>query len=273
MDNVPVQVIVAAFKDETTAEKVALQLKDAKKQGLIEIEDSIVLTRDMNNKLKIKDEAHMGAGKSALTGGVIGAALSVLAGPVGWMAAGGAAIGALAGKMSQGGVSTDRIKQIGASLKPGTSAIIAVVDHTWVLQAQQMMEQQQADYVMETVSADISKQLSEGKDVVYSALATSSGMAVSRAAGNETEGEYGSITTTDDSTYVEGAHYTPQQVDAAAALITDQGAVGIVASAVPDTASGTGSSAGADAGSGSADSTASGTEDAKPSDGGSTTTQ
>jgi uncharacterized membrane protein len=229
MSDVPVEVIVAAFQDPNGASAALEQLKQAKNQGLIKIEDAAVLVKDADGKLRIKETADMGGGKGAVIGGVVGGVIGLLAGPIGWAALGGAVIGGLAAKLRDGGFSDARLKQIGDSLKPNTSAIIAVIDHVWVAEVERQMQQAGADTVTASLSADIAKQLEAGKDVAYSAVATSEGMAVSRAAAGGDEAEVSTVVTTDSGTYAESIQKKGDDVTAVAAVVTDEGAAAVVA--------------------------------------------
>jgi uncharacterized membrane protein len=229
MSDVPVEIIVAAFQDPNGASAALAELKQAKKQGLIKIEDAAVLVKDADGKLRIKETADMGGGKGAVIGGVVGGVIGLLAGPVGWVALGGAVIGGLVAKMHDGGFSDARLKQIGESLKPGSSAIIAVIDHTWVAEVERQMQKAGADTVTASLSADIAKQLAAGKDVAYSAVSTSEGTAVSRAAAGGDEAEVSTVVTTDQGTYAESVQKKGDDVTAVAAVITDQGAAAVVA--------------------------------------------
>ena len=75
MSDVPVEVVVAAFQDEKSADAALKELKDLKKQKLIKIENAAVLRKDEKGKLHIKETADMGGGKGAALGGVAGAAV------------------------------------------------------------------------------------------------------------------------------------------------------------------------------------------------------
>jgi uncharacterized membrane protein len=229
MSDVPVEIIVAAFQDPNGASAALEELKQAKKQGLIKIEDAAVLVKDADGKLRIKETADMGGGKGAVIGGVLGGVVGLLAGPIGWAALGGAVIGGLVAKSHDGGFSDARLKQIGDSLKPNTSAIIAVIDHTWVAEVERQMQKAGADTVTASLSADIAKQLAAGKDVAYSAVSTSEGTAVSRAAAGGDEAEVSTVVTTDQGTYAESVQKKGDDVTAVAAVITDQGAAAVVA--------------------------------------------
>ena len=57
MADVPVQLIVAAFQDENGAEAALAELKEAKKEKLVNIKDAAVLRKDAKGELHIKETA------------------------------------------------------------------------------------------------------------------------------------------------------------------------------------------------------------------------
>jgi uncharacterized membrane protein len=231
MSDVPVQVVVAAFKDENSASEALKALKQARNQGLIKIVDAAVLRKDADGKLHIKETADMGGGKGAVIGGVLGGVVGVLAGPIGWAALGGAVIGGLAAKMHDGGFKDERLKKLGEGLGPGNSAIVAIVELTWVKQVEKAMADAGAQAVTEELSADIAKQLAAGGEVAYTALATEDGMATSRIATSDTKVEVTNTVSTAEGTYIEGAVATKDEVVAGAAMITSEGVTGVVVEA------------------------------------------
>src|SRR5512139_2884791 len=146
MSDVPVQLIVAAFKDEKTAKEALKVLKQAQKEKLIKIDNAAVLRKDEKGKLHIQETADMGGGKGAALGGVAGAAIGILAGPALLVpVAVGALVGGLTAKLRDSGFSDARLQQVGEGLKPGSSAIIAVVEHTWVDDVKKALAQEEAD--------------------------------------------------------------------------------------------------------------------------------
>jgi uncharacterized membrane protein len=157
--DVPVDVVVAAFPTEQGASDALHELEAARKDGLINIRDAAVLSRDYMNEVHIKETADKGFGKGAVMGGVAGAVVGVIAGPIGWATLGGAAIGGLAAKLRDGGFPDNRLRQVGESLTPGSSAIVAVVEHEWVKEVERRMEDRAADLITESVRADIAEQL------------------------------------------------------------------------------------------------------------------
>ena len=202
MSEVPVQLIVAAFQDEKSADMALKELKQARREKLIGIQNAAVIRKDEKGKLHIKETADMGGGKGAALGGVTGAAIGILAGPALWVpAAVGALVGGLAAKLRDSGFSDERLKTIGDSLEPGSSAIIAVVEHKWVAQVEKELEEAGADMFTQALSADITGQLEAGHEVAYSALSSQEGYAVSRVAGGEDQVEGSSLVVDESGAY------------------------------------------------------------------------
>lgn len=250
MSDVPVELIVAAFNDEKAADAALKQLKQAKRDKLIKIENAAVLRKDQKGKLHIKETADMGGGKGAVVGGVAGATIGLIAGPLLVVpAAVGALVGGLTAKLKDSGFSDERLEELGEGLTPGSSAIIAVVEHTWVAAVQEQLAQEGADLMTAQLQADIASQLEAGHDVAYSALVTQEGYDVTRVASGEDMVEGSEIVVTDDEIYggqfiatkdgfavrtfdateegvvIEGAAVTEDQVAYGAAVITDEGVV------------------------------------------------
>ena len=183
MTDVPIQLIVAAFNEEKAADEALEALRQAKKEKLIGILDAAVIRRDEKNKLHLKETADVGGGKGALAGGVLGALLGLIGGPAGVIvgAATGAITGGAAAKAIDAGIPDARLKEIGEALKPGTSAIVAVIEHRWVADIERELAAAGAQVMTEALKADIAAQLEEGRDVAYTAIASSEGAVVASA--------------------------------------------------------------------------------------------
>jgi len=194
MSDVPVQLIVAAFGEEKAAKEALKALNEAKKAGLIKIENAAVLRKDEKGKLHIKETQDMGGGKGAAFGGVAGAAIGLIAGPALVVpAAVGALVGGLTAKLRDTGFSNKRLETIGEGLKPGSSAIIAVVEHTWVEKVEAAMADIAMDVTTAEIQADIAGQLEAGHDVAYSVIASQEGYSMGRIAGSEDAVEGGTL--------------------------------------------------------------------------------
>ncbi len=200
MNDVPVQLIVAAFKEEKAAKQALKELKQAQREGMIKIEAAAVLRKDAKGKLHIKETADMGGGKGAALGGVAGAAIGLIAGPALLVpAAVGALVGGLAAKLRDSGFSDDRLKMLGEGLTPGSSAIVAVVEHRWVAEVEKAMKDAGADAMAQALSADIAEQLEKEHEVAYTAISSQEGFAAARVSTGEDEIEGGFMEITDES--------------------------------------------------------------------------
>ena len=197
MSDVPVQVVVAAFQDEQAASNALEELKELKRERLIGIVDAAVIRKDEGGKLHVKETADLTPRKGAARGALIGGAISLLAGPIGWMAAGGAAIGGLAARRDAG-FRDDRLERLGESLPPGTSAIVAVVEHTWVAELERELAERNADVTTEAMAADIAAQLESGGEVAYTAIESDEGAMAGRMAANESGADAEFVVATDE---------------------------------------------------------------------------
>jgi len=223
MSNVPTELIVAAFQDEKGAEAAYKELKQAKKEHLIKIQDAAVIRRDKKNKLHIKDVHDMGGGKGAGIGALVGGAIGLLAGPVVLVGAAGALIGGLAAKMKDGGFPDSRLKQIGEGLQPETSAIVAVIEHTWVADLEDALAEAGAQVMTESISADIAEQLAAGKDVAYSALETDEALDITRTAVGENEVEMTEVVLAEGTVIAQSAVVNEEGVAFESMALTDDG--------------------------------------------------
>jgi len=222
MSDAPIQFIVAAFNDEDAAKAALKELKKAKKAHLIAIQDAAVITRDKKNKIHIKEEGGWTGGKGLATGGILGIGIGLLTGGAGLvLGAAGAVIGGIAGKAHDSGFSDDRLKAIGESLQPETSAIVAIIEHKWVADLEAEMEEMGADVMTATIAADIAAQLSEGKDVAFSVLETDESLDIDRTVVGEDSAEMSHLGISEDAIVMESGVATPEGVAYESTTITE----------------------------------------------------
>jgi uncharacterized membrane protein len=157
-EQAPLQAIVAAFPTEQGASDVLKELKGIDRDTM-KVREAAVLVRTADDKLEIRESHHVGRG--AVVGGVAGAVVGLITGPIGWVTVGGAAVGALAARLRDSGFPDERLRQIGEGLKPGTSALVAIVEHRWVLEVEQQIRDAGADLATEAIRADVAAQLEE----------------------------------------------------------------------------------------------------------------
>jgi uncharacterized membrane protein len=164
MSDETIHVVVATFATSVGASNMLKTLEAARAVGLETIEDAAVLTRDSHGNLHVEEPGDWSGGRGATVGGVIGAALGLLAGPVGWAAGLGAVIGGLSAKLHDSGFSDTRLRKLGESLQPGTSALVAVVESRWAPTLEQQLAESGAVTLTEEIGADIARQLEAERD-------------------------------------------------------------------------------------------------------------
>lgn len=236
MAEAPVELIVAAFQTETGAEDALAQLKEAKRERMIAIQDAAVIRRDMKDRVHIKDVKDVGGGRGAVAGAVFGTAIALLAGPAGILVGGalGALVGGLTAKAVDMGLPNERLKELSESLKPGTSAIIAIIEHTWVRDIEAMMAETGAQVVRQAIKTDIAKQLEAGKEVAYSATETGDSMSFSRMAGDDDVMEISDLVLTEDGLGARATVVSKAGITSQGLLLTQDGMITGSMVAVPD---------------------------------------
>ena len=242
MSDVPVQLIVAAFQEEKGADEALKALKQAKRAGLVGIKDAAVLRRDAKDKIHIKDVRDVGGGKGSVAGGIFGAAIALLTGGTGIILSGavGALVGGLAAKNIDMGLPNNRLKQLGDSLKPGTSAIVAIIEHRWVNDLEKALAEEGANVMTEALAADIAQHLEAGQDVAYTALEAEGAVAAGKVAAGEDSIEMSNIVATEDGIAAEATVITEEGAATKQIVVTEEGIVAAEAVLVAGDAAGDG---------------------------------
>jgi uncharacterized membrane protein len=200
MSAAPLQIIVAAFQEEKAADDALKTLKEAKREKLISIDNAAVIRKGDDGKLHIKETADMGGGKGAGVGVLVGGAIGLIGGPLG-VAVGsalGAAVGGVTAKLYDGGFKDERLREIGKSLTPGTSAIVAVIEHRWVTDLERELSEVGADVMTAALAEDIHDQLQKGGEVSFTAVSGEEGFAAGRVATAGDEAEVSGLIATDE---------------------------------------------------------------------------
>lgn len=121
--------IVVSYDSELKAEEVRLTFLKMQKEYLVALEDAVVAIRKKNGKIKLHQMYNLTAG-GAISGGFWGALIGLIfLNPLLGLAVG-AGAGAVAGALSDVGISDDFMKTFANRLTPGSSALFVLVDST-----------------------------------------------------------------------------------------------------------------------------------------------
>ena len=133
---VPVDLYVAAYADPDAAQADWDAIKELAKQDVIEVDALVLVSRDLDGKIDVKDNFHVvgvAAGLGAAGGLIIG-----LIFPPAFLASGvvGAGLGAGVGGLVSHASKKDIKEQVAASLPPGSSGIVVLFEDRWIAEVE-----------------------------------------------------------------------------------------------------------------------------------------
>ncbi len=134
------KMLVVVFDDEKKAYEGSKALTELHREGSISLYAAAVVARDASGKVSTKDE--MSEGPIGLAIGIMtGTLVGMLAGPQGMLigAAAGGALGTV-GDVINLGVGVDFLDEVTAQIEPGSVAVIAEVEESWVMPVDSRME-------------------------------------------------------------------------------------------------------------------------------------
>ena len=140
MSTSTVEIFVATYATEGGAAAAAKDFEAAQRAGAIDLIDAAVIVHTAEGKVKIEESADPSGKKWAKRGAIAGGVVGLIFPPsIIVSAAVGAGAGGVWGKVRDKGFKDDDLKEIGNSLPPGSSAIIAVAEDRMVEQLEQAL--------------------------------------------------------------------------------------------------------------------------------------
>jgi uncharacterized membrane protein len=120
------QLIAVTYPDQFSAEDVRVKLWKLQRDYLLELEDAVVVTKNLKGKIKLHQAVNLTA-VGAVSGGFWGTLIGMIfLNPI-FGAAIGAASGALSGAISDAGIDDQFMKRLAEKFSPGTSALFVLV--------------------------------------------------------------------------------------------------------------------------------------------------
>ncbi len=118
--------VMIGYENELQAEEVRLTLLKLHQEYLIDLADAVVVVRDENGRVKLRQLYNLTAA-GAVSGGFWGALIGILfLNPLFGFAVG-AAAGAISGALRDVGINDDFMKKLAETLKPGTAALCVLI--------------------------------------------------------------------------------------------------------------------------------------------------
>jgi len=119
---------VIGYDDPFKAEEVRLQLLKMQKEYLIDMEDAVVAVKDQKGKVRLHQAVNLTAA-GAVSGGFWGSLIGLIfLNPLLGLAVG-ASAGAVSGALTDVGLDDKFMKQLAATMNPGTSVLFVLVRH------------------------------------------------------------------------------------------------------------------------------------------------
>jgi len=151
-------IIVLGFQDQLGAEEMLDILGKMQEDGLVKLEDAVVASRGNEPNVEIK-QTHSETGKFAVRGTGIGfLAGLLLGGPIVGLA-GGAAIGAITGRLKDQGIDDKFVREISEWVKPNTSALFLLVKEAKAEEIYEQLKPFRAQVLTTTLSEEAERRL------------------------------------------------------------------------------------------------------------------
>jgi uncharacterized membrane protein len=161
-----IELIIAAFNDEKKADAVLKEMRALDRDGILAVLNAAIMVKTQEGKVSMKETEDVSGKQGAIFGAIAGGILGLLGGPAGVIvgAAAGAATGGLAANQIDMGFSDEALKDIQQGLEPGSSAIIALVEHEWIERILDEFEKYEAKLFRQALKDEITSQLKAAND-------------------------------------------------------------------------------------------------------------
>lgn len=156
----PNEVLVVSFPGEQKAGQVLQNLQQLNHEHLVHLKNAAVITRDPHGKVTIHETHDFDTKQGAVAGAVAGGLLGLMKGNLLEGAVLGAGAGFVASKVVDLGFKDDYLRELGDSLTPNSSAIVAVVQFDHADQAIAELNVHGGRILRQTLPPDVAQKLS-----------------------------------------------------------------------------------------------------------------
>jgi uncharacterized membrane protein len=158
----PTEMFVVVFEGEAKAREVLETLGQLEDDRLVKLGKAAVITRDGAGEVVVDETADMSTKESAVAGAAAGALLGLVTGR-GLLGGAllGAGGGAVAAKGLDLGLDDAYLQEVGESLQPRSSALVATIDFQSVQPAMEALDQFDGGTILtQTLAPEVAAQLS-----------------------------------------------------------------------------------------------------------------
>jgi len=149
MSDAPLDLYIAGYSDPVSAKEDFDALKKAQREGIVMIDGAVLVSRDADGTMHVKESGDHDVFKGATVGIAGGLVLGLFAPPLlGAMVVGGV-IGGLVGKLAKHHDEKGIAKDIEDVVPPGTSGVIAVFEEIWVDEVERQLAKAEKKAVKE----------------------------------------------------------------------------------------------------------------------------
>ncbi|NJL33667.1 MAG: DUF1269 domain-containing protein [Chloroflexaceae bacterium] len=167
MTTAPLDLIVLAYTDATTADTVLHDLQSFQKKGIIRLVNAAVIVKDKQGNTSIKETEDVDAAHGRCLVPSRARVIGLIGGPFGALigAAAGAATGGASAHLIDMGFPDEQLKRLQEKLVPDSSALVALVENIWVERFYEALEETataaQAEVLQTSLEESITRQLQQ----------------------------------------------------------------------------------------------------------------
>ncbi|MFN2240700.1 MAG: DUF1269 domain-containing protein [Anaerolineae bacterium] len=156
-----VDLVAVAFDAPDDASHALQFVEQFRKKGTLKILNAAVLVKDAEGNVAVKDTRDIDAKKGRRLGAVTGGLIGLLGGPVGMVvgALAGAGAGGVAGKTIDLGFSEQFLEGLKQYLKPNTSALIVLVEHSYYEQLSEVIAEEEGVFFRQALTDKLVEKL------------------------------------------------------------------------------------------------------------------
>jgi uncharacterized membrane protein len=166
MSDAPLDLYIAGYDDPAAAKADFDALKKAQREGIVFIDGAVLVSRDADGTMHVKESGDAHVFKGATVGVAGGFVLGLFAPPLlGAMVVGGA-IGGLVGKLNKHHDEKGIARDVEDVVPPGTSGVVAVFEEIWVDEVERQLAKADKKAIKEADKAtadELKKGLAETK--------------------------------------------------------------------------------------------------------------